>query len=72
MTFARIPDIIFCMWLDRDKAKESIRQSAWVRQYIPKTVTIITPKDPKCYTDEEINEFVSGATKGVSKPRTVE
>lgn len=49
------------IWLDRDKAKESIKAAARCRQWIPNCGTIISEHDPKCYTDEEIREYIIAA-----------
>lgn len=54
------------IWLDFDKYSLAIKHAARARQYIPDCATIVTPKDPKCYTDEEIHGFVSRITESVS------
>jgi DNA primase len=55
-----------CIWLDRDKAIDSIRLAGRARQFIPKCVSIVTERDPKDYTTEEINEFVLQHTQKFS------
>lgn len=46
------------LWLDFDKAKESIKQTTRLRQFYPNIFSLITKKDPKEYSDKEINAFV--------------
>jgi hypothetical protein len=53
------------IWLDRDKADEAIRFAGRARQWHPNCATIVTEKDPKDYSTEEINEFILQSTKGV-------
>ena len=57
-------------WLDRDKAKEAMTISSRARQYFP-AQTLVTPKDPKYYTNQEIKEFVDvlipRPTEGISQ-----
>lgn len=50
--------VSFRLWLDFDKYREAIKQAARARQYIPDSATIVTPKDPKCYSDIEIKEII--------------
>ena len=45
------------IWLDYDKAKDSIKYATQGSMFIP-TQSIITIKDPKCYTTKEIKEYV--------------
>jgi len=49
----------YIIWLDFDKARESLKQAAYWRQYYPKVYSLFTRKDPKEYNDKEINAFVS-------------
>ena len=46
------------VWLDYDKAKESMKFSNTIRQLNCKSSCIITPKDPKEYSDEEITAWL--------------
>lgn len=46
------------VWLDFDKAKESMQYANTIRQLGHKSNSIITPKDPKEYTDSEIKEWL--------------
>jgi hypothetical protein len=57
---------ILRFWLDRDAADKAITQTNKVLQFLPDCGTIITEKDPKCYTNEEINDIVSLTLKGIS------
>lgn len=42
------------IWLDRDKASESLKEASKLSQWIPDTRTIITELDPKEYSNNEI------------------
>jgi len=53
------------IWLDRDKARESIRFSRQAGQWHKNCATIITEEDPKDYTTEEIREFILQSTQGI-------
>ena len=46
------------IWLDYDKAKESMKFSNTIRSIGLKSKSIITPKDPKEYKQEEIKEWL--------------
>jgi hypothetical protein len=46
------------IWLDRDKAKESLRQAARYRPYFKSVRSIMTDLDPKEYNNEQIKEFL--------------
>ena len=50
--------IVVMVWLDFDKAKESMMYSKKLRDLGIQAHSIITPLDPKCYTDEEIAHYV--------------
>ncbi len=54
------------IWLDRDAADKAIKQTNIALQYLPDCGTIITEKDPKCFTNEEINDIVLRSTKSLS------
>lgn len=45
-------------WLDRDKATEAMGITQRASQFFPSR-TLITPEDPKCYTNNEIKEFIN-------------
>ncbi len=51
------------IWLDRDKATDSIKFAARARQFIPDCGSIITENDPKDHTDMEIKQIVSSTLK---------
>lgn len=46
------------VWLDFDKAKESMQYAKKSRDLGINTESIITPKDPKCYSDMEIKHLL--------------
>lgn len=48
----------FYLWLDKDKEIESYKYSQRARQLGIDCVTIVTDKDPKAYTDEEITTIL--------------
>jgi hypothetical protein len=51
------------VWLDFNKAKEALKLTQRARQWVPDCDTIITELDPKDYSDEEINQFVTKSLK---------
>lgn len=51
-------------WLDKDKAIQAVKYAAKARQFIRDCGTIITKKDPKAYTNEEIKGYVSESLPG--------
>jgi hypothetical protein len=51
------------MWLDRDKAKDSITISRNLKQRGFNSRSVITELDPKCYSDREIKEKVVNKLK---------
>lgn len=53
------------IWLDPDKAKYSLKVRAEAAPYFDLVRSIITTKDPKCYSDEEIKEILNGNTSGL-------
>jgi hypothetical protein len=69
---ARRPGRIVRIWLDRDKAEHAIRMAARLSQYINDCATIITERDPKCYSDEVINELVVGTLKSLPQSRALQ
>ena len=48
------------VWLDRDKAKESVLMRSTLLERGIKAQSIITPMDPKCYSKEDILERLYG------------
>jgi ribosomal protein S27AE len=46
------------VWLDRDKAIESVKQARNLKQKGIDSSVVITPKDPKEYSTGEINEWL--------------
>ena len=44
------------IWMDRDKAKESLKASKQASQILGNVQSVITELDPKCLTDKEIKE----------------
>ena len=52
-TFSRLG-----IWLDRDKAKYALNRRLAASVYFDDVFTIITEKDPKCYSDEEIEAYI--------------
>jgi DNA primase len=46
------------VWLDRDKAKYALKARLRASSYFDEVRTIITEKDPKCYSDQEIKRFL--------------
>ncbi len=48
----------FYLWLDKDKEIESYKYAQRARQLGIDCVTIVTDKDPKAYTDEEITTIL--------------
>jgi hypothetical protein len=69
---AKRPDTIVRVWLDRDKAEHAIRMAARLSQYLPDCATIITERDPKCYSDEVIHELVVGTFKSLPQSRALQ
>jgi len=49
---------IIDVWLDYDKAKESMKFSNTIRSIGRSSKSIITPKDPKEYSQEEIKQWL--------------
>ena len=47
------------IWLDRDKAKESVKISKLFQQYGTKCDVIITPLDPKEYNRKELRDWLN-------------
>ena len=47
-----------CVWLDKDKEKESLKFAKTAREFGIPAVSIITDKDPKDYTNDEIKEWL--------------
>ena len=47
------------IWLDRDKAKESIRQATRCRSFFTSVRSVITDLDPKEYSTEEIRKWLN-------------
>lgn len=48
------------LWLDKDKALESLKTKIRASPYFNKVTTIVTDLDPKEYSDHDINEFLAG------------
>lgn len=46
------------LWLDRDKAKESLRQALRLSPYFKVCRSVITDLDPKFYNKQEIEDYV--------------
>lgn len=46
------------IWLDSDKSRESLLARSRANQYFPHVFTILTPKDPKEYSDREITDII--------------
>jgi hypothetical protein len=47
------------LWLDKDKAKESVKTARNLSERIGKQVkVIVTEKDPKCYNNIEIYNII--------------
>ena len=53
----RFFDVVY-IWLDKDKAKESIQFSEKIRSFGGMSRCIITDKDPKEYSDTEITNYL--------------
>ena len=47
-----------CLWLDRDKAIEAVKQARNIKQKGIDSDVIITPNDPKEYSTGEINQWL--------------
>lgn len=47
------------IWLDENKAKESLQFSKKASIFFDSAVSIVTPLDPKEYNDAEIREHIS-------------
>lgn len=52
-------------WLDRNAAEDAMKQANKALQFHQDCGTIITEKDPKCYSDKEINDFVLLSSEGI-------
>lgn len=48
----------YYLWLDKDKQRSSVEQCRKWRQYGYNISPIITEKDPKDYTTQQIQEFI--------------
>jgi hypothetical protein len=48
------------IWLDRDKAKYALKAHLRASSYFNRVFTIITDKDPKCYSDVLVKEKMNG------------
>ena len=48
------------IWLDNDKAKAALKTTARAIEMGLTARTVVTPKDPKAYTDQEINVYLTG------------
>lgn len=49
------------IWLDRDKAMEAFKVASRASQYVSKAITIVSERDPKDHTDEEITRKILDA-----------
>jgi hypothetical protein len=47
------------VWMDRDKAKESLKAAKQASQILGNVRSVITELDPKCLSDEEIRRIVN-------------
>lgn len=52
---------LLCIWLDPDKVAEGMVQTQRARQYLASCATIVSVKDPKEHTDQEIKTYVESA-----------
>lgn len=53
------------LWLDYDKARESFKLASRLAPFTKFVKTIVTERDPKEYSDEEIVAFIAPAVDGV-------
>jgi uncharacterized radical SAM superfamily Fe-S cluster-containing enzyme len=54
LTIKRFYDMEIVIWLDHDKAKESVKYAKQARDIGLKARNVISEKDPKYYSEQEI------------------
>lgn len=57
------------IWLDMNKASQSLQEASKLSQYVPDTRVILTTLDPKEYTNNQLHDIL--ASHGVKFERTV-
>lgn len=50
--------VVLGVWLDADKGRESVVARSRASQYFPFVFNILTPNDPKSYSDQEIDDII--------------
>lgn len=54
LTIKRFYDMELVIWLDHDKAKEAVKYAKQARDIGLKARNVISERDPKCYSEQEI------------------